>query len=145
MTITEKVAYLKGLAKGLDLSEDKAETKLLNAVIDVLDDMALSIYDVEDAVDEVQEYAEELDADLGELEEFVYDEFDDCDCDCCDEDFDEEGELYEIECPACHEVFNIDEGALEDGEINCPICDEHLEFDFDCDCDCDCDCDDCED
>lgn len=145
MTVTEKVAYLKGLAKGLDLAEDKAETKMFNAVIDVLEDMALSIYDLEDSVDEIQEYAEELDEDLGELEELVYDEFDDCDCDCCDDDCDcDDDELYEIVCPACHETIYIDESAIEDGEINCPSCDERLEFDFDCDCDCcedDCDCD----
>ena len=31
MTVTEKVAYLKGLAKGLDLAQDKAETKMFDA------------------------------------------------------------------------------------------------------------------
>ena len=35
MEITERVAYLKGLAEGMELNTDKREGKLLAAVIDV--------------------------------------------------------------------------------------------------------------
>ena len=38
MEITEKVAYLKGLAEGMDLDTDKKVGKLLAAIIDTLDD-----------------------------------------------------------------------------------------------------------
>ena len=48
MTVTEKVAYLKGLAKGLDLAQDKAETKMFDAIMEVLEDMALTVSDLED-------------------------------------------------------------------------------------------------
>ena len=37
MEITEKVAYLKGLAEGMELDTEKKEGKLLAAIIDVLD------------------------------------------------------------------------------------------------------------
>ena len=47
MTVTEKVAYLKGLAKGLDLAQDKAETKMFDAIMEVLEDMALTVSDLE--------------------------------------------------------------------------------------------------
>ena len=40
MEISEKVAYLKGLAEGLALDTDTKEGKLIAAIIDVLDDMA---------------------------------------------------------------------------------------------------------
>ena len=40
MEISEKVAYLKGLAEGLNLDTDSKEGKLIAAIIDVLDDMA---------------------------------------------------------------------------------------------------------
>ncbi len=43
MEITEKVAYLKGLAEGLGLDAQTKEGKILQTVIDVLDDMALEI------------------------------------------------------------------------------------------------------
>ena len=48
MTVTEKVAYLKGLAEGLGIEEDSKEGKLLKAVMDVLADLAVSVEDLED-------------------------------------------------------------------------------------------------
>ena len=42
MEISEKVAYLKGLAEGLNLDTDSKEGKLIAAIIDVLDDMPRS-------------------------------------------------------------------------------------------------------
>ena len=48
MEITEKVAYLKGLAEGMELDTEKKEGKLLSAIIDVLDDIALELEDMKD-------------------------------------------------------------------------------------------------
>ncbi len=140
MTVTEKAAYLKGLASGLALDENKPETKLINAMMDVIDDLALSVADLEDEIALVTEQLDAVDEDLDSLEEFVYeDDFDCCDCDdCCDDD-----EMYEVECPACHEIVEFDEDSILDGFAECPNCGESLEFDPDgCDCE-DCDC--CED
>ena len=137
MTLSERVAYLKGLAEGLAIDESKPEAKIINCMIDILDDMALSIMDLEDEVAIMGEQLDEVDQDLADVEEIIYDEDDDCDCDCdCCED-----ETFEVECPACGEVIYIDEEILEDGSIECPNCGENLEFDLDFDCDCDCDCD----
>ena len=143
MTITEKVAYLKGLAEGLALDESKPEAKLISAMIDVLDDMALTVSDLEDGMDLISEQLDAVDEDLDELEGFVYEELDDdCCCDdCCEDD---EEEYYDVECPSCGEVICVDGDILDEGSINCPNCNELLEFEIDFDCDCD-DCDDCED
>ena len=141
MTLTEKVAYLKGLAEGLALDESKPEIKVINAMMDILDDLALTVCDLEDGMDLISEQLDAVDEDLDELESFVYEELDDCDC--CDDDCDDE-DYIEVECPCCGEVICVDKDILEDGSINCPKCDELLEFEFDCDCDCD-DCDDCDD
>ena len=46
MEISEKVAYLKGLAEGLALDTESKEGKLIAAIIDVLDDIALEIADM---------------------------------------------------------------------------------------------------
>lgn len=131
MTITEKAAYLKGLAEGLNLDEKKPETKLINAMIDVIDEMALSISDLEDSLDMVVEQLDEVDEDLAELEDFIFEDFedDDCDCDCgaCS------GECIEVECPACGEVICLDESVFDEDSIDCPACGETLEFDFDID------------
>ena len=133
MTVTEKVAYLKGLVAGLELDESKSETKVIKAMMDVLDDLALTVTDLSDDVDIMAEQLDAVDEDLGDLEEYVYDDEDECDCcdyddcDCCDDD------LYEVECPACHESVYVDESILEDGSIECPNCGEKLEFEIEFD------------
>lgn len=144
MTITEKVAYLKGLAEGLALDESKPEAKLISAMIDVLDDIALTVSDLEDGMDLISEQLDAVDEDLDELEGFVYEDLDDCCCDDCCDDEDEE-EYYDVECPSCGEVICVDGDILEEGSINCPKCNELLEFEIDYDCDCDDCCDDCDD
>ena len=144
MTITEKVAYLKGLAEGLALDESKPEAKLISAMIDVLDDIALTVSDLEDGMDLISEQLDAVDEDLDELEGYVYEDLDDCCCDdCCDDD--DEEEYYDVECPSCGEVICVDGDILEEGSINCPKCNELLEFEIDYDCDCDDCCDDCDD
>ena len=133
MTITEKVAYIKGLMEGLDVDKTTKEGKLFDAILDVLGDLADTVADNCDQIDAVDE-------DLAALEEIVYadddDDFDpddeycsgNCDgCDGCD-DFDYDPSEYEFECPNCHEVVFVDESAFEDGkEIECPSCGAKLE------------------
>lgn len=141
MTVTEKVAYLKGLVEGLDFDKDDKETKVINAVLDVLEDLALAVSDLDDEMELVTEQLDAVDEDLADLEEIFYDECDDCDCDddcdCCDCD----DEMYEVECPACGEIIYFDEEIILEGEAECPNCGEVLEFDCDCDCEDCCDCD----
>lgn len=133
MTVSEKVAYLKGLAEGLALDESKPETKIINAMMDVLDELALSVAELEDGMDLLSEQVDAVDEDLDELESFVYEDLDDCCCDdCCDGD---EEEYYDVECPGCGEVICVDRDILEEGSINCPKCNELLEFEVECDCD----------
>ncbi len=132
MSISEKVAYIKGLAEGL-----KTDDKLLTAIIDVLGDIAAEIDDVEEVVADMGDQIHAVDEDLASVEELIYDEQDD-DCCCCGEDDDE---CYEVECPACHEVLYLDAEMLEEEGIECPNCGTPLEFDFDgCDDCCCCDC-----
>ena len=131
MTVTEKVAYLKGLVEGLDLGKDDKEKKVIGAVLDVLEDLALAVSDLDDEMELVTEQLDAVDEDLADLEEVFYEELDDCDCDCdCDD------EMYEVECPNCGEMIYFDEEIILDGEAECPACGEVLEFDCDCDCDC---------
>lgn len=139
MTLTEKVAYLKGLAEGLDLDKNAKETKLFEAMFDILDEMALTINEIDEDLAEAEDYIEEVDEALSDVEEFVYDDFDfdDCDCDCCCDD-----ETYEVECPSCGETIFLDESMFDEDYIECPGCGEKLELDIDFDdCDCDCCCD----
>ena len=129
MEIIEKVAYLKGLAEGMELDTEKKEGKLLAAIVDVLEEIAL---DLEDLWDNTLELTEGLDAvsdDLEEVEERLFDDEDDYE-DEDEDDFDEDEECYATTCPTCEEEIFFDESVLEDGEVICPNCGEKLEFDL---------------
>ena len=127
MGMTEKAAYLKGLMDGLNLDSEKKETKLFQAIIDTIGDMAGSVEELEDTAssmeDELDEIAEEL---LGIEHALDGDCCDDEDCDCCDED----EYFYQVECPTCGEKITVDETLLEQGSIQCPNCGEDLEFEL---------------
>lgn len=136
MEMLEKVAYLKGLAEGLGIDDSTKEGKVLGLIIDLLDDVALTLADVGEGFAILGEQLDSLDEDIDEIMEDLYeDEEEDC---CCgghhhhhgeDDFFD--GELYEVTCPSCGDIICVDEDMLDEGEINCPGCGELLEFDFD--------------
>jgi len=64
MKITEKVAYLKGLVEGLGLDETTKEGRIIKAIIDVIDDMSLTVSDMEDGLSEMSEQIDAIDEDL---------------------------------------------------------------------------------
>ena len=132
MDILEKCAYIKGLADGLNLDETKAEGKVLKAIIDLLSDVCETIADLDDEVCTLGDYIEEVDHDLGEVEEYVLDDECDCDCDCddecdccCDDECDccdEDGEDFmEAMCPHCGETICFD-NELDPNDLICPAC-----------------------
>ena len=132
MSVSEKVAYLRGLMEGLDIDDDSKEGKLFAAIVDVLDEIATDMSDMDEDVAELADYIEEIDEDLGDLEEFVYDFDDDCccddDCDCCCHD---ECDCIEFTCPACGDDVCVDVDLIEDdGITSCPNCGEDIEFDI---------------
>ena len=118
MNITEKVAYLKGLMEGLKLDEKDDTVKVIKAVIDVLDDMAITVADLDDEVELIGAQLDEVDDDLASLEDDFYGDYDE------DEDYGEE--MFEVVCPACGETVYFEDSAL----VVCPACGEKLEFDF---------------
>lgn len=130
MEITEKVAYLKGLAEGMDLDTEKKIGKLLAAVIDVLDDVALELEDIKDEQAELAEGLDAVSDDLEDVENVVFDEWDEDEDGYYYDDLDEDEECYATTCPNCEETIYFDESVLEDGEVLCPNCGEKLEFDL---------------
>ena len=60
MTIGEKVSYLKGLIEGLDIDKGKKESKIILAMVDIIEDLALTVDDIEEDLDEVMDFVEEL-------------------------------------------------------------------------------------
>ena len=82
MDTTESLGYLKGLIEGLDLGDNKKETKVFSAIVDVLSNLVEDIDDMTDGVEMLADQVDAVDEDLADLEEYVYDDYDDeCDCD----------------------------------------------------------------
>ena len=117
MTISEKVAYLKGLAEGLNLDTEKSkEGKLISVMIGIMEELAMSVEDLEENALNLGEEIDVLSDDLSDVEDIVF-----------DEDYDAQDEVYvddwfEVECPSCNEPLMIDEEALASGEVECPNC-----------------------
>ena len=130
MTIAEKVAYLKGLAEGLNIDTEKSkEGKLISMMMDILQDVALEL---EDLQNEQAELGEEIDAisdDLGDVESLLFDDEDEDFDDDYDED-DEEEDCYASVCPNCGDEIYFDDSVLESGEVVCPGCGQRLNFDL---------------
>ena len=135
MTLSERTAYLKGLMEGMNIDTETSEGKLFKAIIETLDDIALTVTDVEDVVDAICDELDTIEDDLDTIEEYLLDEED---YDDEDEYYDEDDEydfadetIYEVKCPTCGSVINLDEEMLEAGSVDCPDCGEELEFDLD--------------
>ena len=145
MTISEKSAYLKGLMDGLNLDTEKAEGKLISAIVELMGDVTKKLTDVEETTIAISDELDEIEEDLDAIEDYILDEededydddyeddFDDYEDDEYDEegfDFgDEDTTIYEVKC-ACGNVINFDEETLEEGSIICEKCGETLEFTF---------------
>ena len=127
MGITEKAAYLRGLAEGLKLDEGTNEGKLITKMLDLIGEMAEKIDMLESANDELYTYMEGMAEDLVHLEDDFYGEgecdsedYSDLNEDYEDEDYVDE-EYYEIECPTCGEKICFTEDFDLDNFL-CPAC-----------------------
>lgn len=134
MTISEKVAYLKGLADGLDLDQETSkEGKLIAKIIDVLEDVGFAVEDLEVEVEALADGMESMAEDLSDVETVIFDEEDEDEDEngCCgscsaldDDDF------FQIACPSCGADIVIDESVLDIGEVTCPNCGDKFSLDL---------------
>jgi len=108
----QKVAYLKGLAEGMEIEEESKEGKLLIHIIDALEEFAHVITDMIENYEDLEEYVEYIDEDLSDVEDEIYgyDEFDD------------EYDYYPFD--------NFDEEDLESVEFDCDCCEDEILDEF---------------
>lgn len=148
MTLTEKLAYIKGLAEGLSLDGTTKEGKVLLALVDLMGDVTTAVSELASDMDQAYEELDAIDEDLTDIEEFLWEDEDEdedwddedwddeCDCGCdCGHDHDEDelfdGGIYEITCPKCGEIVCMDEEMLFSPDCGCPNCGTSFEVDFD--------------
>lgn len=116
--LDEKVSFLRGLVEGMGYEEDSNEGKLFVNIINILDDMAESIAELEITQTEIDEYVETIDQDLSHVEDEVYN------IESFDLDEIDDPRYIEVECPHCQETVYFDENIFddEDDDIICPSC-----------------------
>lgn len=133
----EEVAYLKGLAEGMDIDKESKEGKLIHKIVDTLEVFADSIVVLSEDHDDLEDYVDSIDEDLADVEDTLEEVLD-------DEEEDYDGlDFIEMECPNCGELVDIDEDLLydEDVDIVCPECDAVIlssEDDYEESCSCGC-------
>ncbi|MCL2080074.1 MAG: hypothetical protein FWH17_09630 [Oscillospiraceae bacterium] len=156
MSIKKKVAYLQGLAEGLDVGKTD-DGKLFTAIIDALAEISGELDELnENALD----LAEEIDAlsdDLADVEDFLEDfgfdddfelcdddddddwdydddddDWDDCDddCDCCNCCPNAEFSL-DVNCTECNAEIELSENDIASESVTCPACNKLIELEFD--------------
>lgn len=130
--LTNRAAYLKGLADGMKLDKESNEGKLLNEIIALLGDITeeMEMIDDEqgfiaDKLDDIDESIDILCEEVFEDELYEYDE----------DDFDEEDE-FAIKCEKCGKDVFLSYEDLEYDDLACPYCGEPIEIEFECDGDC---------
>ncbi len=119
----EKVAYLKGLAEGMRLDAQSDQGKLLLAMIEAMEAFATEHEETSAQLNELEQYVEEIDSDVSDLEEVLFSEEEDEELEDEDEDEEPDDGLIEYECPHCGTVVFFDEEAFDMEEKHlCPNC-----------------------
>jgi ribosomal protein S27E len=140
MTTPEKVAYLKGLCDGLGVDKESKDGKILNVVLEILQDLAADVEDLQASASAADEAIGDITDDLGYLEDMLdgvnddgddddgFDDSEECDYNCeecgiCDEDPDgedeESGDADDDEDEDGEELID-EEGPMY--EVTCPNC-----------------------
>lgn len=119
MDLNAKAAYIRGLMTGMEFDPASKNGKVIAAMMDLLEEMAATVTEHDNALDQVYDELETLDQDLDDVVADLYgdDEEDDV------EDEDSE-DLYEVTCPNCGAVSTVDEETLldQESELVCPNC-----------------------
>lgn len=141
MDLKEKASYIMGLLEGSKLDFSKEDNKILKAVVDLLKEMAENVCEIEKKNDENSILIDELDEDLANVEQDLYNNREDygccgkggCDCSHDGEEFEEKDvkdKNYEISCSECGRVVELNDEIFENEDIVCPDCGSKINFDF---------------
>lgn len=133
MSNSERASYIRGMLDGMELDPNAKETKLFNAIAELLDELCVSVDELEEEVGDIAEQLDEVDEDLGTLEGEYYGLDDEEGCGCghhhggcgC------HSAEFEAICPNCGETIELSDEMLDEDSMICPNCGETLEFDFD--------------
>ena len=138
MTLSEKVAYLKGVAEGLKFDPEKtSEGKLISIMMDILEHIALNSEENDDSIQALADQLDDVSDSLSMVEDYVYgEEFDFSDDEEDEDDAEEalaaleEDGFFELECPNCDDTLVVDKSVLDSGKVTCPGCGQAFEIEL---------------
>ena len=137
MTLSEKVAYLKGVAEGLKFDPEKTnEGKLISIMMDILEHIALNAEENDDSIQARADQLDDVSDSLAMLEDYVYSGEFDYDDDDDEDDAEEalaaleEDGFFELECPNCADTLVVDKSVLDSGHVTCPGCGQEFEIEL---------------
>lgn len=118
MDLNAKAAYIRGLMTGMEFDPASKNGKVIAAMMDLLEEMAATVTEHDNALDQAYDELETLDQDLDDLVADLYGEEDE------DDEEEDSEDLYEVTCPNCGAVSTVDEETLldQESELVCPNC-----------------------
>ncbi|MEW8977598.1 MAG: CD1247 N-terminal domain-containing protein [Symbiobacterium sp.] len=130
--LRSRVAYLQGLAEGLDLDVGSAEGRVLSGILEVLDEFAAELGELAEFHGQLADYVDEMDDDLSAVEAEVYNDQEVIFVPEAALVEDEDG-VSMIRCPECGETVGASAGqmASDELEVTCPVCGCRMEADED--------------
>ena len=151
MDLKEKASYIKGLFEGSKLNLDDDKNKIFGLSVDLLQEIAEKVQKLDKISYENTVLIDEIDEDLANIERDFHkirtnldtkqtNHMKNCDCNANDsqdqqslqEEEDEyiEENKYEVSCPSCNRVVELNDEIFEKDDIFCPECGERLNFSF---------------
>jgi hypothetical protein len=117
--LKERVAYLKNLSKAIKLDRSTDQGKLIEAILEVMDDIVQTVEEVLEAQKDINDQIDILDEDITEIERAIFDTSD-------------EDSIGELVCPQCNKkvAVNADMFDAEDVSIFCPYCNKEIQLEW---------------
>ena len=114
MDLNAKAAYIRGLMTGMEFDPNSKNGRIISAMMDLLEEMAATVTEHDNALDQVYDELDAMDEDMDDLTSALFD---------LDEDEEEDDYAeYEVTCPNCGVVTTVDEDTLMNRELVCPNC-----------------------
>ena len=108
MDLNAKAAYIRGLMTGMEFDPASKNGKVIAAMMDLLEEMAATVTEHDQALDQAFDELDAIDEDLDDLTDTLFGTEDDAE--------DEDAE-YEVTCPNCGTVTAVDEDTLLSQEL----------------------------
>ena len=113
MDLNAKAAYIRGLMNGMEFDPNSKNGRIIAAMMDLLEEMAATVTEHDDSLDQVYDELDAIDEDMDDLTDLILG---------VDSDEDEDEAEYEVTCPNCGTLTAVDEDTLLNRELVCPNC-----------------------